>query len=207
MEIEQIKPKEVVNIYGIKIPLEVYDFFRTAGVVFVLCIFFYIFIATPNQIEGDSMVPNLFDRELIITDKIDVILSHINSQLGISFSRGDIVVFQKPEHKDFVKRIIGLPGEKISIHDGHVYINGNPLEEKYINETYTIGGDFILNSGQEILIPEDRYCVLGDNRSDSLDSRYSDIGFINKDWIKGRVIARYWPVTRFSLFNKPIYNI
>lgn len=207
MENEQYKTEEVVNIYGLKLPLEVYDFFRTAGFVLILCTFFYIFIAAPNQIEGDSMIPNLINSDLIITDKIDKILNQISDKLGLQYSRGDIVVFQKPGHKDFVKRIVGMPGERISIHNGHIFVNGSLLEEEYINNVYTVGGDFALNSGEEILIPDGRYFVLGDNRMDSLDSRYSEIGLINKDWIKGRVIARYWPITRFSLFSKPNYNI
>ncbi len=207
MENEQTKTHEVIKIYGLNIPVEIYDFFRTAGVVLVLCTFFYVFIASPNQIEGDSMLPSLFDHELIITDKIDPLLKGINAELGMHYQRGDIVVFQKPGHKDFVKRIIGMAGEKVSIHDGTVFINGKRLEENYVKDIYTLGGDFILNNGQELLIPENRVFVLGDNRTDSLDSRYSEIGFININWIKGKVIARYWPITRISLFYKPNYNI
>lgn len=206
MENEQIQTNGKVQIFGLNIPLEIYDFFRTAGIVLILCGFIYVFVATPNQVEGDSMLPALASNELIITDKIDQLLSKVNDNFGIKYVRGDIVVFQKPGHKDFVKRIIGLPGEEISIHNGHVIINKEELEEDYLVNTYTIGGDFV-EDDSTIIIPENRYFVLGDNRMDSLDSRYSEIGLINKDWIKGKVIARYWPFTRFSLFNKRNYNI
>lgn len=206
MDIEQIKI-EKKEIFGFYIPLEIYDFFKTAGIVLVLCGFIYIFIASPNQVEGDSMMPNLSNNELIVTDKIDGLLYHVNDNLGLQYSRGDIIVFQRPGFKDFVKRIIGLPGEKISIKNGHVFVNGKELKEDYLGDVYTIGGDFISNTGEEIFIPENRYFVLGDNREDSLDSRFSEIGLINKDWVKGKVIARYWPITRFSLFSKQIYNI
>jgi len=207
METEQIQTDTKVQIFGLNIPLEIYDFFKTAGIVLVLCGFIYIFIATPNQVEGDSMLPTLSHNELIITNKIDQLLGKLNDSFGLKYSRGDIVVFQKPGHKDFVKRIVGLPGEKISIKNGHVLINQKELQEDYLMDVYTIGGDFITNNDTEIIVPENRYFVLGDNRMDSLDSRYSDIGLINKDWIKGKVIARYWPFTRFTLFNKRNYNI
>lgn len=207
METQQIEVDQKVNVFGIAIPIEVYDFFKTAGIVLILCGFVYIFIATPNQVEGDSMLPTLASHELIITDKIDQIINTFNQSLGIKYTRGDIIVFQKPGYRDFVKRIIGLPGEKVSIKSGHIFINQKELEEDYLMDVYTVGGDFINSNEIEILIPENRFFVLGDNRMDSLDSRYTDIGLINKDWIKGKVIARYWPLTRFSLFNKPNYNI
>lgn len=207
MDTEQMQVEQMINVFGVNVPLGIYDFFRTAGIVLMFCTFVYLFIATPNQVEGNSMLPALASHELIITDKFDQIISNINNSFGIKYTRGDIVVFQKPGHRDFVKRIIGLPGERVSIENGHIFINHKELEEDYLMDVYTVGGDFIHSNEIEILIPENRYFVLGDNRMDSLDSRYSDIGLINKDWIKGKVIARYWPLTRFSLFNKPNYNI
>lgn len=204
---EQKLNVQTVDIFGLNMPIEVYDFFRTAGFVLILCTVVYLFIASPNQVEGNSMYPNLSDKDLIITDKIDRLIKNINNNLGLEYSRGDIVVFQKPGHKDFVKRIVGLPGEHVSISEGQVLINGEKLQENYIEQSYTIGGDFVTDDGDEIIIPEDRYFVLGDNRMDSLDSRYSELGLINKDWIKGKVIIRYWPVSKFSLFDNQIYNI
>lgn len=196
-----------VKIFGTNIPIEFYDFFKTAGKVFIVCIIIYIFIATPNQVEGNSMSPALNNGELIITDKVDHFLSTLSSSFGTGYRRGDIIVFKKPKHKDFVKRIVGLPGEKVSIKNGHVFINEVELKEEYILEHTTLGGDFLSSEGSEIFIPEDRYLVLGDNRIDSLDSRYSEIGLINKAWIKGKVILRYWPINKLVLYKTPVYNI
>lgn len=203
----EVQLNKYVPILGLNIPIEVYEFFKTAGKVLIICTFFYLFIATPNQVEGDSMAPILNSGELIITDKIDNFLVNVSSNLGTGYQRGDIVVFQKPKYKDFVKRIVGLPGEKISIKNGHVFVNEIELKEDYVLEHTTLGGDFLSSEGPEILIPEDRYLVLGDNRIDSLDSRYNDIGLINKAWIKGRVILKYWPLSSFTIFKRPIYNI
>ncbi len=207
MDEEILQEKLTVPVLGFNVPIEVYDFFRTAGIVLVLCILVYIFIATPNQVEGDSMIPTLSNKDLIITDRVSQWMGNILKDSTFSYERGDIIVFQKPGFKDFVKRIVGLPGERISIHNGRVFINEVELTEDYIYQDSTMGGNFITNDGQEILVPENRYFVLGDNRIDSLDSRYEDIGLINRDWIKGKVLLRYWPLTVFNVFENPMYNI
>ncbi|CAG1023133.1 signal peptidase I [Patescibacteria group bacterium] len=207
MDEEILQENLTVPVLGFNVPIEVYDFFRTAGIVLVLCILVYIFIATPNQVEGDSMIPTLSNKDLIITDRVSQWMGNILKDSTFSYERGDIIVFQKPGFKDFVKRIVGLPGERISIHNGRVFINEVELTEDYIYQDSTMGGNFITNDGQEILVPENRYFVLGDNRIDSLDSRYEDIGLINRDWIKGKVLLRYWPLTVFNVFENPMYNI
>jgi len=207
MDEEILQEKLTVPVLGFNVPIEVYDFFKTTGIVLVLCILVYIFIATPNQVEGDSMIPTLSNKDLIITDRVSQWMGNILKDSTFSYERGDIIVFQKPGFKDFVKRIVGMPGERISIHNGRVFINEVELTENYIYQDSTMGGNFITNDGQEILVPENRYFVLGDNRIDSLDSRYEDIGLINRDWIKGKVLLRYWPLTVFNVFENPMYNI
>lgn len=207
MDDEQLQQNTKVQIFGFNVPIEIYDFFKTAGVVLVICLLVYIFIATPNQVEGDSMIPTLSNGDLIITDRVSQWLGNALKSSNFDYNRGDIIVFQKPGFKDFVKRIVGLPNEKISIHNGHVFINDIELKEDYISSDSTVGGNFITNDGTEILVPANRYLVLGDNRLDSLDSRYEDIGLINRDWIKGKVLLRYWPITLFNVFQKPMYNI
>ncbi len=108
--------------------------------------------------------------------------------------RGDIIIFKYPdnEEENYVKRIIGLPGETITIENAQVYINGSPvpLEENYLKEEWTVAtGPFTFE------IPEDSYLVLGDNRNNSLDARYWENKYVSADKILGKAIFRYYPVS------------
>ncbi len=106
--------------------------------------------------------------------------------------RGDIVIFKFPdnEEENYVKRVIGLPGEVIVIEDAKIYINGSetPLQEDYLKETWTVGtGPYTFE------VPEDSYLVLGDNRNNSLDARYWENTFVTKEKILGKAVFRYYP--------------
>ena len=112
--------------------------------------------------------------------------------------RGDIVIFkselQDENGKDklLIKRVIGLPGDKITINDGKVYINDKEYDESYIKDGYTPG------SVNNLKVPEGEYFVMGDNRVVSIDSRYSEVGCIKKDAIKGRAVLRLFPFTKIK---------
>jgi len=178
------------------------DFLQSIVVAVSICIVVYLFIATPNQIDGQSMEPNFSNGEIILTNKITHWFggTQIGKSLGMDYGRGDVVVFQKPGFNDFIKRIIAIPGDTIAINDGSVYINNIKLKEEYLGEnTYTRGGTFVKENTEPVVVPEGNYFVMGDNRSNSHDSRYIDIGFINRDWLKGKVILRYWPIYKLSL--------
>ena len=139
------------------------------------------------------MVPNFHDGDYIITNKI-------GTRLGEP-QRGEVIILQNPRNndQDFIKRIIGLPLEKIKISEGKVYINGQPLEEPYLPvELRTSGGAFLAND-EEITIPEGQYFVMGDNRGGSSDSR--EWGPIKKDLIIGQAWLRYWPPQKFTLLQ------
>ncbi len=106
--------------------------------------------------------------------------------------RGDIIIFRFPddETENYVKRVIGLPGEKVEIHDAKIYIDGSqiPLEEQYLKEEWTVAtGDYMFE------VPEDSYLVLGDNRNNSFDARYWDHTYVTKDKILGKAVFRYYP--------------
>ena len=110
--------------------------------------------------------------------------------------RGDIVIFKSElqdengKNKLLIKRVIGLPGDKITINDGKVYINDKEYDESYLKDGYTTG------SVNNFKVPKGEYFVMGDNRVVSIDSRYSDVGCIKKDAIKGRAVLRLFPFTK-----------
>ena len=112
--------------------------------------------------------------------------------------RGDIVIFKSElqdengKNKLLIKRVIGLPGDKITINDGKVYINDKEYNESYLKDGYTTG------SVNNFKVPKGEYFVMGDNRVVSIDSRYSEVGCIKKDAIKGRAVLRLFPFTKIK---------
>lgn len=112
--------------------------------------------------------------------------------------RGDIIIFkselQDENGKDklLIKRVIGLPGDKITINDGKIYINDKEYDENYLKDGYTTG------SVNNFKVPKGEYFVMGDNRVVSIDSRYSEVGCVKKDAIKGRAVLRLFPFTKIK---------
>ena len=112
--------------------------------------------------------------------------------------RGDIVIFKSElqdengKNKLLIKRVIGLPGDKITINDGKVYINDKEYDENYLKDGYTTG------SVNNFKVPKGEYFVMGDNRVVSIDSRYSEVGCVKKDAIKGRAVLRLFPFTKIK---------
>ena len=143
------------------------------------------------------MEPNFHDGEYILTNKFVY-------KFGDP-ERGDVVVFKSPQNPDidFIKRIIGTPGDHVKLQDNHFYINNQLLNEIYIaDELYTYYGNF-LKEGAEITIPQGYYFVVGDNRPRSSDSR--EWGPIEKSAIIGKSQFRYWPLNRAGLVQDPQY--
>ena len=156
-------------------------------VVFAIAIFLFIYLLVlqPHKIKGDSMQPNYPDGEFLLTDKLSY-------RFGKP-ERGDVVVFEAPgvQDEEYIKRIIGLPGERIMIKDSKVFINGQLLEEPYIAETLNTGSGIFSTEGKEVVVPENSFYVLGDNRPASSDSR--TWGFVQKQKISGKAWVIYWP--------------
>lgn len=170
------------------------------AIVFALAIFVvvYWFLAQPNQVRGQSMFPVFHDGEYIITDKVTFKTRKPE--------RGEVVIFKSPQSAeiDFIKRIIGLPGDKVKIKSGKVYVNGQELEESnYLDSSVYTGAESFLSENQEIVVPDGKYFVLGDNRPNSSDSR--DFGPIGMDTFIGRVFFRYWPIDKIGLISKGTY--
>lgn len=170
--------------------------FVIAAVVFFVV---YVFLFRPFQVSGASMFPTFENNEYILTNIIGLKLDKPH--------RGDVVVFQSPQDtsRDFIKRIIALPGDKISVKEGIVYINGKKLDEHtYLeNEIKTYGGTF-LKEGTEVTVPQNSFFVMGDNRQYSSDSR--EWGFVEKDKIIGKSWIVYWPPGNNRIIENPTFK-
>lgn len=184
---------------------------KTLGLSAILAFGIRTFVAEARYIPSGSMLPTLQIDDRLIVDKVSY---HFKSP-----QRGDIVVFMPPDQssvctsgtsarmdtttptptvsvpstqhpKDaFIKRVIGLPGDKVEIRQGQVYINSKPLQEGYIKDApeYQYG---------PVTVPQSSYLVLGDNRNNSCDSHYW--GFVPRDNIIGRAVVRFWPMSRLG---------
>lgn len=174
----------------------VFDIIETVVLALAIFVVIYLFLFQPHQVKGNSMLPNFNNGEYLLTNKI---VYKIHEP-----QRENIVVFKAPQNEeyDYIKRIIALPGESIKISNGVVYINNQPLDEsKYLlpTEKGTSAGQF-LKEGEEIVVPNDSYFVLGDNRSHSSDSR--DWGFVPFKNIVGLAWFRYWPPSKVGLIPR-----
>lgn len=153
------------------------EILQTALISLGIFLAVYVFLVQPHRVQGISMEPSFENGELLLTEKLSYRISRIE--------RGDVIVFEAPvEQKvDFIKRVIGLPGDNVQIKNESVYINDDKLDEPYItkptegNASVTLGSDDIF--------------VLGDNRTASSDSR--SFGPIKKNTIRGKVWFVYWP--------------
>ncbi len=149
----------------------------------IIALLIHLFLAQATRVYGQSMEPTLHTNDRVIVEKITYRFRPPQ--------RGDVVVVRvRGRSQPLIKRIVGLPGETIAIHDGRVYIDGQPLDEPYLARP-THG--FL----PPTRIPPLHYFVLGDNRDASSDSR--SFGPVSKDDIVGRAIFRYWPPTQIGL--------
>jgi signal peptidase I len=161
------------------------DIIQTVVLALAIFMIAYLFLFQPHQVKGHSMDPNFEDNEYLLTDKM--------SYRFREPARGDVIVFNAPinRREDYIKRIVGLPNEKISVRGGKVYINGKELPEPYLApNTYTDPAAF-LTEGSEYAIASDEFIVMGDNRGHSSDSR--SWGPIKKSDFIGRAWIVYWP--------------
>src|SRR5262249_22388730 len=147
--------------------------------------FIIVFLYQPVKVEGTSMMPSLVDQERIFVNKFVYRLEPIE--------RGDIVVFRYPydPSKSYIKRVIGMAGDRIRIDGGEVYVNGAALDESYVPAEYTDARTF-----PEVVVPANSYYVLGDHRSMSDDSR--NFGPVNQSFIYGKAVFGYWPVDKLG---------
>lgn len=159
----------------------------------------YVFLFRPFQVNGESMYPNFQDKEYVLTNLIAIRFE--------TLKLGDVVVFKAPPdpEKDYIKRVIGVPGNTVMVKDGKVYLNGRLLDESaYLKPTVLTYGGAFLHDGDSITVPNGDYFVMGDNRPNSSDSR--EWGFVPAGNIIGKSFFVYWPPQNMRLVHNPYNN-
>jgi signal peptidase I len=153
---------------------------RDLLVAAAVSVVFIVFLYQPVRVEGTSMLPRLEDHDRLFINKF---VYHISS-----IERGDVVVFHYPRdpEKSYIKRVIAVPGDRLRIERGQVWLNGRPLREGYVPEAYRD-----THSMPEMVVPDDSYFMMGDHRSISSDSR--EFGPVERDLIYGKAVFVYWP--------------
>ena len=172
---------------------EMVEVFVVSASIFVVV---YLFLMQPHQVKGSSMFPTFKDGEYVLTDKV--------TYRTRAPQYGDVIVFKAPlnENFDFIKRVIGVPGDRVMVQDGKVFVNGNLLPETYLPTEYrTAPGQFLLN-GVEYVVPAGSVLAFGDNRDHSSDSR--DWGPVPDQNIIGRAFFRYWPANKAGFIVNPV---
>lgn len=174
-----------------------FDLIEVLVFAIAIFLFMYLLIMQPHRIKGTSMEPNFHDGEYLLSDKI--------SYRFREPKRGEVIVFKSPSSKEeeFIKRIIGLPGETIGLKEGKYTINGKEIEEEYLPPNLKTNGGNFLSENETITIPENHYFVSGDNRQVSSDSR--TWGFVSKEKITGRAWFIYWPPESIGIIHAASY--
>ena len=164
----------------------VHSWLRDLTVSMIVSAFIIVFLYQPVRVEGTSMLPVLEDQDRLFINKLAYRVGNIE--------HGDVIVFLYPhDHtKSYIKRVIALPGERVRIDHGRVYVNGWLLKEKYVPPMYTDE-----RSQPEMTVPSDEYFVMGDHRSISSDSR--DFGPVDRGLIFGKASFVYWPVDQLGV--------
>lgn len=163
------------------------EILESVAIAVILAIVIRVFLFQPFYIPSGSMEPTL-----LINDRI--IVSKLNYRITAP-DRGDVIVFKYPVNpkRDFIKRVIGLPGETIKIKDNKLFVDGKQLEQPFLPHGLTYG-DF-----GPVTVPEGEYFMMGDNRNNSEDSRVW--GTLPRDNIVGRAVFVYWPFSRASVIR------
>jgi signal peptidase I len=181
------------------------EYVESVIVAVILALFIRTFVVQAYKIPTGSMENNLLIGDHLLVNKFIVgpTLSSLERTLLpiATIKRGDVLVFKYPEDpgRDFIKRVIGLPGETLELRDKKVSINGKPLDEPYVHflEPPGLSSPFrevtsydVRERYGPVTVPADHYFVMGDNRDNSQDSRYW--GFLPRDYIKGKAVVIYW---------------
>lgn len=178
------------------------DFFELIVIGLSIFLIVYLGLMQPHQVSGRSMVPNFQNGEYVLTDKVSFKLREPQ--------RGEVIVFKAPPAAncpqgtgcEYIKRVIGLPGETVEIKNSHVFINGVQLQENYLPSDFvTEPGTFSQN--RVINLGAAEYFAVGDNRSFSSDSR--EWGPITPDLIRGRAFFSYWPLESLRIIRTATY--
>ena len=181
------------------------DWVESIIIAFLLAAVIRTFVVQAFKIPTGSMRPTLMEGDLILVNKFlygakipftDIRLPKVRPP-----KRGDVVVFIYPEDKskDFIKRLIGLPGETVEIKNGTIYINGNPLIDSKFGQIYYYNFGAFQEEGFKEVVPQGSYFVLGDNSRSSKDSRYW--GYVPEKNVLGKAMVIYWPPNRLRIIK------
>ena len=159
---------------------EIKDWVISIVIAVVLAMIIRNFIVEPYLVDGPSMRPTLENQQRLIVNRF---IYHLRAP-----EKGEILIFKYPkdQSRDFIKRVIAVPGDTIEIKDGNVFVNEELQTENYILSKCR--GDY-----PKVTIPEGHIFVMGDNRNNSEDSRFPDVGFVPFDLIKGKAMVVFWP--------------
>ncbi|MCI5567798.1 MAG: signal peptidase I [Veillonellaceae bacterium] len=160
---------------------EAKDWIVSIVIAVALALFIRQFIVELYVVDGPSMRPTLLSEERLVVNKF---VYRVRNP-----ERGEIIVFKYPRDtsRDFIKRVIAVPGDTIKIEDGRVYVNRELKDEPYILEK-------TLSDYPEATVPEGHIFVMGDNRNNSEDSRFADVGFVPYELVKGKAVLVFWPL-------------
>ena len=167
---------------------EAKDWAISIVVAIVLAFFIRQFVVELYVVDGPSMRPTLQSRERLVVNKF---IYRFRAP-----ERGEVLVFRYPKDpsRDFIKRVIAVPGDTIEIKDGRVFVNQKLMNEPYILEK-------TLSDYPQATVPEGHVFVMGDNRNNSEDSRFADVGFVPYDLIKGKAVLVFWPVDQLKTLS------
>jgi len=181
---------------GSRLAKELTEWVIALAIAGIVVFFIRLFFISPFIVDGPSMEPNFWHGERIMVNKI---LYEFRSP-----KRGEVIVFHMPdEGRDFIKRVIGLPGDTVKVVGDQVFVNGVQIEEPYLEKAYAEArarGALPYNDRDfpETKVPEGTLFVMGDHRNNSLDSRYPSVGFIPLDRVVGRAEFIFWPLGKIK---------
>jgi signal peptidase I len=195
-EEEKLSPRQRKTVF-VGVLIGIFDFVKTVVTIVVLAVAIRVFVIQPYIVEGQSMEQTFQNNDYLITEKIS--FRYREPQ------RGEVVIFHPPDNPsvNYIKRIVGLPEDKVEVKDGSVYINSNKVYEPYLKSN-----EETLNPKEKdfaYTLKENEYFVFGDNRNHSRDSR--EIGAIPKENIVSRVWFRLLPINNLKAFAAVEYNI
>ncbi|MEI7027355.1 signal peptidase I [Paenibacillus sp. y28] len=185
---ETVQDNQVTKAKSVK--NETWEWIKALLIALVLVLIIRQFLFAPFIVEGISMAPNFETGERLVVNKL---LYNLRDP-----KRGEVIVFLAPSQKDYIKRVIGLPGDTVKVDGDKVYVNGELLPEEYIQSAVESsnkeGRPYNNTNFAEKKVPEGQLFVMGDNRSHSSDSRSTDVGFVPYDKIVGRAEVVFWPL-------------
>ena len=191
----------MLNVEKAKEKNELLEWVKAIGIAFLFAWGIRFFLFTPIVVDGASMMPTFENGDRVVVNKI-------GPQL-MEYERFDVIVFEAKENTNYIKRIIGIPGDRIAYDNDELIINGERYEEPYLEEykkalidNGTLTGDFTLKEYLgELTVPDGHYFVLGDNRRNSTDSRDPRVGFVSEEKILGTAKIVFLPLDNLKIIK------